>query len=139
MNIGIIGSRKRTGRDDVIGLINALSDFIDDDITLVSGGCKKGGDAFAEFIAESSGIPIIIHNPDEEEYYRLVADGVPKRVAYSRVAYARNGLIARDSDILIALVSPDRKGGTEDTIKKFLKKLTLSEKDAILNKRLIII
>ena len=139
MNIGIIGSRKRTDRSDVIDLVNTLSDFIDDDITLVSGGCKKGGDAFAEFIANVCDIPIIIHNPDGEEYDRLVADGVPERVAYARVAYARNGLIARDSDILIALVSPDRKGGTEDTIKKFLKKLTSSEKDAILNKRLIII
>jgi len=32
-----------------------------------------------------------------------------------------NTYIARDSDILIACVSKDRKGGTEDTIKKYLK------------------
>jgi len=31
---------------------------------------------------------------------------------------ARNTLIANNCDILIACVSPDRTGGTEDTIKK---------------------
>ena len=35
--------------------------------------------------------------------------------------FVRNGDIAKDSDVLIACVAPDRTGGTEDTIKKFLK------------------
>ena len=44
------------------------------------------------------------------------------RWAYAEINYARNTLIARDADDLIAVVAEDRKGGTEDTIKKFLKK-----------------
>jgi predicted Rossmann fold nucleotide-binding protein DprA/Smf involved in DNA uptake len=35
--------------------------------------------------------------------------------------YRRNKLIAEESDILIALVAKDRKGGTEHTIKEMLK------------------
>ncbi len=35
--------------------------------------------------------------------------------------FIRNTDIAENSDILIACVSKDRTGGTEDTIKKFLK------------------
>jgi len=31
--------------------------------------------------------------------------------------YARNELIAKNSDVVVAFVSPDRKGGTENTIK----------------------
>ena len=46
------------------------------------------------------------------------------RWAYAEINYARNTLIARDADELIAVVAEDRKGGTEDTIKKFLKKTT---------------
>jgi hypothetical protein len=34
----------------------------------------------------------------------------------------RSGMpFARDADVLIACAAPDRKGGTEDTIRKYLK------------------
>ena len=75
---------------------------------LVSGGCPKGGDRFAEVIAKSTGIPILIFYPDWESYGK-------------RAGFERNTRIAEYSQILIARVTPDRKGGTEDTIKKFKK------------------
>jgi hypothetical protein len=34
--------------------------------------------------------------------------------------FARNAQIAEDCDLLIAVVSKDRKGGTEDTIRKVM-------------------
>ena len=43
------------------------------------------------------------------------------RAAYAQINYARNTLIAQDSDVLIACVAADRKGGTEDTICKWKK------------------
>ena len=50
---------------------------------------------------------------------------IPIKIYYAQwnklgkcAGYARNTDIARDSDILIAVVNKDRKGGTEDTIKK---------------------
>lgn len=84
---------------------------------IVSGHCPKGGDAFAEAIAYSHGIPILLFPPKrlrKEEFF------------------ARNTLVAENSDIIIAcLVNPNQSlteiygrqfGGTEDTIRKFLKK-----------------
>lgn len=43
--------------------------------------------------------------------------------------FMRNGLIAEDADLLIACVSEDRTGGTEDTIGKFLR---LKSKDNLI-------
>jgi len=49
-----------------------------------------------------------------------VPQGSP-RWAYAKANYERNTLVAGDSDVLISCVAPDRTGGTEDTIKKFIK------------------
>ena len=51
-------------------------------------------------------------------YIGAIASGSPY-FSYAKANYERNTLIARDSDVLIAVVAPDRKGGTEDTIKKW--------------------
>ncbi len=83
------------------------------DLTFVSGGCKQGADHMAEELAEKYNIPIIIHYPDKSQ---MKDDS---RNEYVKQLFARNTLVARDSDVLIALVAKDRKGGTEDTLKKF--------------------
>jgi hypothetical protein len=85
---------------------------------IVSGGCPKGDDWFAEIIASEMNIPIIIHHPDKS---KMVLNGHNHRSEFRKVAFERNTLIAKDSDVLIACVSPDRTGGTENTIKKFIK------------------
>ncbi len=61
------------------------------------------------------------------------------RAAYAVINYARNKLIARDADVLIACVAEDRKGGTEDTIKHFCKKLGKSEKQLIAEGKLVLV
>lgn len=76
---------------------------------LVSGGCPKGADAFAENLARDLGISILIHHADW------------KGVAGKGAGFVRNTKIALDSDVLIAMPAEDRTGGTEDTIKKVLK------------------
>jgi hypothetical protein len=78
-----------------------------DCVHIVSGGCKQGADKFAEIIADKWGIPTIIHNPEYETYGKAAT-------------FVRNDLVAKDSDILIACVSKDRTGGTEDCIKSFI-------------------
>ena len=40
---------------------------------------------------------------------------------YVKANFDRNTLIAKDSDVLIACVNLQKDGGTEDTIKKYLK------------------
>lgn len=102
--IGIVGSRRRNTRTDYNVLINKFLDIYQSGDRLVSGGCPKGADAFAEEIAKRNGLTITIHFPKWQD---------------SRFAgLERNTLIAQDCDILIALPAEDRKGGTEDTIRK---------------------
>jgi len=109
MKLGIVGSRQRNSMADKGILMKRVLDLKPG--MIVSGGCKKGADKFAEEIAETLGIPITIFYPKTGNA-RHMGDVV-------RAYYARNKLIAQNSDHLIALVAPDRKGGTENTIKYF--------------------
>ena len=83
-------------------------EIYEDGDTIVSGGCPEGGDNFAERIAKKEQVPVKIY------YARWNKLG-------KSAGFTRNGDIARDADVLIAVVAADRTGGTEDTIKKFLK------------------
>ena len=118
--IGIVGSRRRNDTEDADALFQAFIKLYKAGDTIVSGGCPKGADRFAEMLAEEMEIPIEIHYPNltELDETLLVAN---RRAAYAIVNFARNTLIAESCDVLIALVAPDRKGGTEDTVKKALK------------------
>lgn len=120
LKIGIVGSRRRNSDEDLktLGefLSNMFNEFSTHDITFVSGGCPKGADNFAEILAKHWDIPIIIHYPDKSQLPEN-----PTRKDFARINFARNTLIAKDSDILIAMVSEDRTGGTEDSIRKFKK------------------
>lgn len=85
---------------------------------IVSGGCSKGADRFAEQLAKQEGIPILLFYPNYKRYNR----GAPM---------IRNGSVAENADIVIACVRhPEegleevlkrKKGGTEDMLKKYAK------------------
>jgi len=107
MKIAIIGSRRRNEHDDYAAVYKAFMKAYNDGDTIVSGGCPKGGDKFAEIIAKKNSIPILIYKADWS--------------IGRHAGFLRNSNIAEDSNILIACVAADRKGGTEDTIKKFRK------------------
>lgn len=104
--IGIIGSRRRDTVYDLELVRRAVTEVFELGDRLVSGGCPRGGDRFAEEIARWLQCTITIHHA---EWDRLG----------KRAGFVRNGDIARDADILIACVAHDRTGGTEDTIRKF--------------------
>ena len=72
---------------------------------IVSGGCPKGGDRFAEMIADLRDIPIKIHKAEWDKYGKAAG-------------FKRNTYIAEDADVIIAVVAADRTGGTEDTLRK---------------------
>lgn len=108
MKLGIVGSRRRATGKDLILIKKRVGELQPE--MIISGGCSEGADHFAEMIARELGIPITIYYPKLDS---------TKRYAYHEVVkamYARNLLIAQNSDHLIALVAPDRKGGTENTI-----------------------
>ena len=124
--IGIIGTRRRNHPTDYQVILNAFYEVCNEKDWIASGGCPKGGDYFAECISKATGIPIITFHPNWDKYGK-------------GAGFVRNSLIAKYSNIIIACVAEDRKGGTEDTIKKFLKKVGLTEKEAIKRKLLILV
>lgn len=125
--IEIIGSRRRNTSKDKTATYQAFLRIYEDGDEIVSGGCPQGGDAFAEWIAKVEEVPIKIH------YARWKKHG-------KAAGFLRNKDIATDANILIACVALDRKGGTEDTITKFLKDCGgLTEAEAIVMGRLILV
>lgn len=117
--IGIVGSRRRNTPDDYALTLAAFLKVYEVGDTLVSGGCPQGGDAFAEKISNTFAIPILLHRAEWNKYGRSAG-------------FQRNGLIANDANVLIAVVAPDRKGGTEDTIRKFLSRPGITSDNLIL-------
>lgn len=103
--IGIVGSRRRDTREDYNQCEKTFLEVYKDGDELVSGGCPIGGDAFAEILAKKYQVPIKIYYAQ----WNKLGKGA---------GFTRNTDIARDADILIALVASDRSGGTEDTIRK---------------------
>jgi hypothetical protein len=92
-------------RYQVFGLVDKLHKE-SGGLVLVSGGCPKGADAFAEEAAKAYVVPIAIHKPNLSEGHRFPAEPY----------FKRNRKIVEDSDVLYAWVSKDRTGGTENTI-----------------------
>lgn len=115
--IGIVGSRRRDSDEDYLILLDAFLQVYEPGDSIVSGGCKEGGDRMAEAIAKDRGITITIHYPRKEDLDQKLLKTNP-RAAYAIINHARNTTIAVDCGILLALVAPDRKGGTEDTVVK---------------------
>lgn len=113
MKIGIVGSRQRDSQEDLSLVREALTRVIEEsgvalkDVTIVSGGCPRGGDRFAEILANEYGLNTIIFKAEWSKYGR-------------GAGFRRNIDIARESEVLIACVAADRIGGTEDTIRKFV-------------------
>ena len=122
----IIGSRKRDSDDDYMQVWNEFRKWYDDGDIIVSGGCPKGGDRFAEVIATKLGLTedngkLIIHLPKKPPRNS-------PRYEWAKKMYERNTVVAGEAEsstIVIACVSPDRKGGTEDTIRKVKKRKIL--------------
>lgn len=117
--IGIIGTRRRNTGMALKVIEDKLREVYTEGDWIVSGGCEKGGDRFAEILAKKYGIPILIFFPNTIKY---------KKAAF----HIRNGPIAENSDVIIAcVIRPEegldevlkrKKGGTEDTLKKFNQK-----------------
>ena len=109
--IGVIGTRSRNTLEDYIKVHEKFLEYYKVGDSICSGLCPKGGDRFAVLIAANLKLP-------KEKQLWFPANWKK----FGRAAgFIRNTDIAENSDILIACVSKDRTGGTEDTIKKFLK------------------
>ncbi len=109
--IGVIGTRCRDETEDFEVVFEEFRQLYEPGDSICSGLCPKGGDRFAVIISESDKLlqdKIIWHPANWEKHGKAAG-------------FIRNGDIARDSDVLIACITDDRTGGTEDTIKKWEK------------------
>lgn len=106
--IGIIGSRRRDTETDFEAVEAAFLKVYELGDTICSGLCPKGGDRFAVILSKKYNTPKVWHPAEWDKYGKSAG-------------FKRNSYIAVDSDVLIACVASDRTGGTEDTIKKYLK------------------
>jgi len=103
--IGIVGSRRRDSEADLQLTSSAFNKIYRSGDSIISGGCSRGGDRFAEVIARRRGLMITIYHADWNTKGKAAG-------------FIRNQDIADNCDILIAVVAEDRTGGTEDTIVK---------------------
>lgn len=107
--VGIVGSRRRTDPDTVSRFVTSLPAG-----TMIVTGGARGPDSWAESAARAADLPVQVFRPELKD--------VRNRGEASRRYYDRNQLIVDHSDELVALVASDRKGGTEDTIRRAVKR-----------------
>lgn len=105
MRVGIVGSRRCTNRNAVESLVWRLPEG-----TVVVSGGAKGPDKWAEIAAKARRLDTLIFLPD--------LGNVRHRGEVTRRYYERNQTVVDHCDVLHAFVSEDRKGGTEDTIRR---------------------
>lgn len=124
----IIGSRQRNTDNDYQIVYNMFKKYYNIGDIIVSGGCPKGADHFADLIASRCNIESIIHLP-------VKPDRGSPRWAWARAMFDRNTIVAnevdKDSIVIACVVNPEDKiesvlkrksGGTEDTLKKIQNK-----------------
>ncbi len=107
--IGIVGTRRKNEIWHYRTVEKEFLSHYQPGDRICSGLCKQGADNFAVTLAKVYTKVEPLWFPAEWSKYGKVA------------GFKRNTDIAQNSDILIAMVSDDRTGGTEDTIKKFIK------------------
>jgi len=110
MRVGIVGSRRRNTAYDRWLVFDLVAWCIRQYgcPVIVSGGCPTGADFFAKQAARFYQLELKEHLPQwgpQPLSYREVRDRF----------YARNSLIAEDSDVLYALTVRGSPGGTDNT------------------------
>lgn len=103
--VAVVGSRRWDDRSAVVAAVDRL----DAGDVVVSGGAR-GPDTWAVEAARARGLQVAELLPDLK--------GVRNRGEASRRYHERNQRVVDASDRVIAFVSADRKGGTEDTIRR---------------------
>ena len=115
LHIGIVGARNRNLNRDYTLVVRTFFELVDiilgiphKNVIVISGGAVEGADYFTKSFTDDFDIKYREYGPSKR---------FPSPLRY----YLRNTLIAKHSFFLIACRSYNRRGGTEYTIKEFLK------------------
>lgn len=125
--VGIIGSRRRKSEEDYDTLYKKVCELerYEPIEKFVTGDCDVGGDAFCRTIALYWGREIDvkrIRDPKNNEPMNFKDHRYFDYFTICNIYYKRGEEVAKEPlDYLLALVAPDRKGGTEKTISYFKK------------------
>lgn len=107
MNLAVVGSREYQDRVVVYYFLEEYLKVFGDELVIVSGGCPRGPDHFAEDFAHLHKIPTKIFQANWDEHGKAAG-------------FIRNSTIVDNCDEVIAFW--DRKSnGTKDTINKARK------------------
>jgi predicted Rossmann fold nucleotide-binding protein DprA/Smf involved in DNA uptake len=108
-HVAIVGSRRRIDRETVDRLVAQLSEG-----TVVVSGGASGPDMWAEESAQKYGLRVRVIRPE--------LDSAISQGQVTRRYHARNQRIVDLADEMFALVASDRRGGTEDAIRRAQRK-----------------
>ena len=115
--LAVIGSRRRNEPADAEQVLLYIAQRVDEAekrnerVVIVSGGASAGADRHAERIAAAAGLDLICFRP------RTVPSGSPY-YTFVKALFDRNTRIVETASVIAAQVHADRKGGTEDALKK---------------------
>ena len=117
--VGIVGSREYTNKLKIKEFIYKLKEKFDDNVEIVSGGCKYGADKYAKKYAIEFDMNYVEFPPAHNSYNQhciLERENYGKRYAVWNY-FDRNKQIAEYSDYLVAFI-PDgvKSKGTMNTV-----------------------
>ena len=117
--VGVVGSRKYTNKLKVKEFIYKLKEKFEDNVEIISGGCKYGADKYAKKYAIEFDMKYIEFPPAHFQYNQhciLEQENYGKRYAVWNY-FDRNKQIAEYSDYLVAFI-PDgvKSKGTMNTV-----------------------
>jgi predicted Rossmann fold nucleotide-binding protein DprA/Smf involved in DNA uptake len=128
LKVGIVGSRRYENRKKIKDFIFELRKKFENDLIVVSGGCKNGADKYAKKYALELDVQYEEYPPFHETYnlYCVLPESLYGKNYNVSNYFARNKQIAKNSDMVVGFVPENIESrGTASTLKyakKFNKK-----------------
>ena len=128
MKVGIVGSRRYENRKKIKDFIFELKKKFENDLIVISGGCKNGADKYAKKYALELDVQYEEYPPFHEVHnlYCVLPESLYGKQYHVSNYFARNKQIAKNSDMVVAFLPENvQSNGTISTLKyakKFNKK-----------------
>ena len=131
MKIAIIGSRQYENIRKVKNLLTELKQKFGEELIIISGGCTQGADKHIKKYALEFGLKYKEYNPayTNKNLYSAMSESYYGRPYHVSQFHHRNGLIAKECNMMIALIPKGQiSTGSESAInsaKRLKKKVVI--------------